>query len=332
MGPKRDDDDGGSCCRSRSMLRLRQWVGDDLRLGMLTRRRAIRLYAIGLIWVVSIMGSVESSRSWIIGTGIQECGIFVQEFWDDDEPYYLVANVTDTLTSIRVHEFFTILDGRMPQTQTGAFLSAWELPARSFARYPATDYEDFQYIKLVAEGIFPGIFVPMVRKPGAGNVSTTSSERIRTESNMNHTGGNFGPSGGAHGRTIWFEHESMRFPSDQDIQLSLIIRGKCGVLALGTCSALWSFIDPDSEFEDEWIPALLQLEPIDGKCLTLPIQSSGPLLIVDSDLADSDERLNQVSIRFRTPSVDRATPVAIYGHRRTSNMSHWISRMIVVEP
>ncbi len=124
----------------------------------------------------------------------------------------------------------------------------------------------------------------------------------------------------------------MRFPSGQDIQLSLIIRDKCGVLVLGAYSALWSFINPDSDLKDERLPSLLQLEPIDGDCTTLPIQSTGPLLIVDSDLADSDERLNQVSIRFRTPSVDRATPVTIYGYRRSSNMSHWISRMIVVEP
>jgi hypothetical protein len=253
------------------------------------------------------------AHSSIGGGGFKNRGLFVQEYWKHGRPFYAIANMMDSTAHIVVQ-------------QDGPVVAKWRVEPKQVAYFEVSALSKTQDVRLLLNGQSLGTLEPM-RRSDYELAQPGKSPEVITNTSTNQWGGTYSD-------FLWFEQESMVFKADEDIQLTLVVRGSSGIIAFGPYELMWSFVNPGLEGgRYEWDFPCPLLLPTRATSTVPWLVTEDQLLRIDTDYVGGRDHFYRVSLYFHTPAVRMRTPVIISGFRRVGPSSgHWITRMILVEP
>jgi hypothetical protein len=273
-----------------------------------------------LIWgVLSIVLVVSNKAAWgSPHTGIRSKNVVVQEYWSNNRPFYVIANLSDSTVTISVREYrhWGTKNGHY-----GSIAAEWQIATKEVAFVSASILTLSQYVQFLSNGKPIGLLVPM--RP-------TFPERpeglVTTESSMNYWGGQ-------QNRRCWFEQSSVEVLAESDIEITLVLRLDAGEFLFGNYVSLLKYTNPGKNLNlDSDILPLPILVPIRATCETLSITTENDVLIIAPPNPEGDISFHRIKLYYKTPRVDRPTPVAIVGIHDSGIGKYHVARMFVVVP
>ncbi len=279
---------------------------------MNTRNNLVWCFVL-IVFVVSAQGAFASPYCGIGGKSI-----IVQEYWQNNRPFYAIANLTDKEVTVAVRRYNRNIG---KEFQNNAIAAEWKLAANGTTFVPASILTLSPYVEFLLDGKPIGLLTPM--RP---NLDKSLEGLVRTESCMNYWGGGQDPG-------YWFEQSSIELPASSDVEITLILRRDAGVLTFGDYGPLLQYISGGKDTDvNRYILPLPLIVPTGATCKTLCVTIANDVLIIDSPDPEGDILAHRVKLFLRTPTVDRPTPVAIAGHRDTEFGNYRVTRMFVVVP
>jgi hypothetical protein len=243
----------------------------------------------GMILVVPAEGSV-------IGVGLDwRKNVFVQEYWQDGVPHYVLANLGSTAIQITVHE----------RTSGVQLAGPWEIKPRSVT---FVDARPLQGKDLVAFKLADGTNLGLLGSPVPP--ATPIKDAIATYDGLNGSGGRH--------NIPWFEQTSLTFRSGEVFEVKLMMQSPGGVVKFSRKGG--------NEV------AISQLPLVEAVCPSLAVKVSGDQIQIDANRPLQPQKIHPITLRFRAPEVKSPTLFMITGWRATSGGSgHGVTRGIVVK-
>jgi hypothetical protein len=254
---------------------------------------------------------------------LRNSGVFVQEYWKSGEPYYAVANWSDSPIRLGVQEYSHRDDGmHFYDTKYGPIAHEWNIETRAIEFLKVTDIDTMMFVHVLCNDKPLGILLPMRSEKSQPD----STVQVITQSCTNYWGGGPSPS-------LYFEQPSIIFNSSERIRVTLVIRDHSGEVAFGPYAELSEFVNPGSSAKpyeyDLPVPLIL---PTRAASSTLEIKKSRQLHIFNSN-SGSGEEFHRVTLEFDLPAVPATTPGIISGFwRERPGIGRWVTRMVVIQP
>ena len=283
------------------------------------------------VLVIQLTLGVFSTAIGSLAIGMQSRGIFLQEYWEDNVPYYAVFNSADSSQTISLQCYHLKSVGFEYEFGDGPVVASWELDANSLNFHPSLILDACRYIRLSQNEESLGlIYAPVSPDSMFTAIShsyTTSDSRIVTFSSMNGWG--IGPS-----KDLWVEQDSLTYSASQDVEVVLYIESMSRKLVFGNPKAIHQYFNPHVPFNPSKDPtSSMKIAPYRATSDSASmVEKEGA---IEFQLPEEDNRtaLHKIKLQFHLPRVLETTVMYYTGWLVHDNGNRsGFSRMLVVEP
>jgi hypothetical protein len=241
------------------------------------------------------MGGISSGGTFVVGLPVAT-RLFVQEYWHNGTPHYLVYNHNIDTRELDISQVFAVESNsnssRMEIVKGSLLAGPWSLAASSFAHF---DVSGFVVPSWKIGDALLGIYLePQIN---AGSLyPPTLNEKNLFQSGLYTT--IYGMNGLDYMRRIssWIETDSMQVSSQESFDFTLTVTGD-----------FYSI-----EFQKRIFPnylAIPALEVASASGVSLRIEDTGNQIVIYRDGASVND-LHSISFRVRAPSV--TAPIMAY--------------------
>ncbi|MBM4038300.1 MAG: hypothetical protein FJ290_07290 [Planctomycetes bacterium] len=261
----------------------------------------------------ALLGEVVASS---IGVGLDwRTGLFVQEYWRDGKPRYLIANLTRVAAKITVQT--VNIDAReggqafreknpLPQKPIETLAGPWEVPAGGLADVDASPLLGKGLVEFRAGDKRLGL----LEAPKAPPAQPASG--VATSCGINGSGGRQ--------RGMWCEQAALRAAAKAEFEVKLVTAANQGTIKFSKKAK------PGADAR----PAELAL--LEATCDTLTVTSTDDAVVIDTGKPLKDQPWHTAMLRFKAPDVSAATLVTFGGWVQHGGGGYWLIRGLVVEP
>ena len=286
-------------------------------------RLFLRLVLLTLAIDIAAMTHVENAECSQILIGLRNRGVYVQEYWSGDEPYYAVANVTDSSVQLQFQNYTYKDDGvRFYDDQYGPIVAAWHVQANQVGHYRASQFKSMNLVHVLSNGESLGLLVPPIWP------EKQHRRRIRTYGGLN-IGASRRPD------QVWIEQRSLAFKPLSNVDLTLKVRSGLGRIGFGPYVGLWRLVNNRETGLPRENQGLERLELTSLDCASLPVNLIQGVHVVDTQNPLSEKQIHEVRLRFEMPANPGASMVQIVGfHWDTEHdgpNGYFLTRGILVE-
>lgn len=244
-----------------------------------------------------------------VAIGLSGKNIFVQEYWKDGLPRYLIANLRKDTVRIIVHRKVASKESEKP------LAGPWEVENNSVLDVDASRLRGKGLLRFQTEC---GISLGILDQPSAP--PSIAKDAIATTCGLNGVGLD----------SVLFEQDKLIARSGEIVELKCVLPAGSGVLRFGKQREPLAI--------EGIYPAVLSQElisealVIEGRCSTLAVNITEREISVDTQMRDKSLKYHIVTLRFRAPKVGAKTMVEISGYLKGPHRSGWLSRGIIIEP
>jgi hypothetical protein len=246
-----------------------------------------------------LLCTFQPARATVIGLGLDwRKNVFVQEYWRDGKPGYVIANLRKDPVKVGVHEW--------NRGQAGKQIAGpWEVKGKGVLSVDASPVRGGGLLMfMLADGDSLGLL------PAPAAPANPPRDVLLTYNGLNGSGGSR--------LDLWCEQKTLAFPSGGTIELRLMLPPGSGVVAFKKTKSV------------ESPPEALIAE---AACATLPVQAGDKDVRIDANKPLKDQKLHAVTLHFKAPEVDAPTLVVCNGWFTLAGGGGFtLTRGVIVEP
>ena len=265
-----------------------------------------------------------SGRAWasMLAVGVHAPDLYVQEYWIDGVPSYLLANLADTPRSVVLRPCTVFDDGvRVSVSEPGPIVQTWSLEPHETRIVDAHVPEVADFIRFYVDGENAGLAMSMRQPP------VTDSAGFISDSSANYRGGI--PGSG------WITVcDRVRAKSGEEVRVRLQAPPDAELLIFGD---LLDIVDQKGELHHIDDPARFRFPvPVvvldEVLCESARVQAVDNVVCVDFDDHTDRGTPHEIELRFHMPEVDEGTPVLLNAQADSRYRGGYVFRLFVVEP
>ncbi len=270
-----------------------------------------------LLSLVAHIACYKQARADTIVTGIGGgLNVFIQEYWEAGSPRYAIANLSNEVVQISVHEW-TRLDH--PGKQLGG---PWEVKPHCVSQVDASPLKGKGSLDFWLGG---NTLLGSVTAPSAPREFTKKG--VVTTTNLNASGGAF----------VHCKADTLTFKSETVIKLELSIASGAGRIRF---KRVWEEVDASGLFppvNPQHRERMAEAYIIEAACDTLAVTMNDKEIDVDARDPHKTPKTHRVILGFKVPKVGRRTMVEVRGYMSGPpgggpHGSGWFGRGVIVEP
>lgn len=262
---------------------------------------------LSLAFVLGLPALVSASQ---IAVGLDwRQNVFVQEYWQDGKPRYVIYNqrAEDLKLIVNEVQFVNVPGTESFRAVEGKELADWNVKSKEVLLVDAP--------KVPAEG---GLRFLRFRTAGGQQLGLLSlpvpptdfpKDKIVSYDGMNGSGGRH--------RNVGYEQDSLTFKSDGVIEVKLNLPASGEVVTFKKTKSM-----------DTPVEALIY----EARCDTLPIQVSKESITIDTSKPLKAALIHSVTLRFKAPKVEVPTMAVIDGWVTVAGGGYHVIRGVIVEP
>ncbi len=247
-----------------------------------------------LLLLIVHIACYQQGRAETIVTGVcTGLNISIQEYWQAGSPRYAIANLSNGVVQITVHEW-TKLDHPGKQ-----LAGPWEVKPHSVSQIDASALRGKGSLDFWLGG---NTLLGSVTAPSAPG--EFAEKGVVTTTNLNASGGTF----------IHCKADALTFKSESTIELELSIASGAGRIKF---KRVWEEIDASDlvpPVNPQHRERMSEAYIIEAACSTLSVTTNDKEVVVDASDPRRTPKTHKLSVRFKAPKVGRRTMVEVRGY------------------